>query len=107
MRMILEYYGIKKDEKELRILFRTTPMHGTYWKHIKEGVKNLGLDFTYSKNNSMDIVEKLIKNGIPVVVSINAKMIGASEDVNHTVVVIGIDDEYVIFHDPETAGELS
>lgn len=104
--MILEYNGIKKEEKELRKLFKTTPLHGTYWNFVKEGLMKLNLDFNYAKDQAIETAEGMIKNKTPPVVSINAKIIGGSEDVNHIVVVVGINEKYVTINDPEMGREV-
>lgn len=104
--MLLEFYGIEKSEKELRILFKSTPLHGTYWKFVKDGVERFDVNFNYAKGQTMEMIEELLKNQVPSIASINAKMIGAARNVNHTVLVVGIDEEGVIFHDPEVGENI-
>jgi len=102
--MLFEYYGIKSEEKELRKLFKTTPARGTYWKLVEEGMKQLGMKFIYLRNESIQSIEDLIKSDTPVVVSIDSSVIGGEEEVNHVMIVVGIDGNDVIINDPE-AGE--
>jgi len=95
IKMVLEYYGIKKSEKELRLLLRAT--FGAIWYYIQLGLESLGLHFYYFEGFSLDELKELTKNKIPVIVSLKF----SEKHLNHTVVVVGVTDEFVIVHDPE------
>ena len=99
--MLLEFYGIKSEEKELRKLFKTTPLHGTYWKFVVDGMKQLNINFVYLRNQSFKALEEMIKNETPLAVSIHSSVAGTEDDTNHVVVVVGIKENRVVIHDPE------
>jgi len=100
IRMLLDYHGIKKEEKELRLLFHTTPLKGGSWPNVKDGLKQLNINFEWGINFSLEEVKRLIQHDTPVVVSIDIAFFGGDEHQNHTVVVTDI-GEFVIVHDPE------
>lgn len=99
--MLLEFYRIISGEKELRKLFKTTPSHGTYWKFVEENINQLNVKFVYLKSQLFQVLEELIKNDIPVVVSISSSIIGSEDETNHVVVVVGLKENHVVIHDPE------
>ena len=101
IRMLLDYYGVKKEEKELRLSFHTTPLKGGSWHRVKEGLEQLNIGFNWGINFTLDEVKDLIQKNIPVVVSIDIAFFGGDEHQNHTVVVTEITDEFVVVHDPE------
>ena len=96
IRMILEYHGIKKSERELRVLSKITPKDGGFWPFIELGLESLGLHFYWGYNFSLDELKELTENETPVIVSLLT-----AEDANHTVVVTGVTDRLVIVNDPE------
>ncbi len=99
--MILDYYGIKKEERELRLLFKATPLKGGSWPHVKQGLRQLNIEFNWGINLTLEELKDLIKRATPVVVSIDIVFFGGDEHQNHTVVVTDMSDEFVIVHDPE------
>ena len=101
---MLEFYGIKVGEKELRKLFKTTPSHGTYWKDVEENIKRLDVKFVYLKNQPFRTLEELFKDDIPAVVSISSSIIVSEDETNHVVVVVGLKENHVAIHDPEIGG---
>lgn len=50
VRMLLDFYGIKVEEIELRKLFNTTSLFGTKWSNIEERIGKYNLEFIYLKN---------------------------------------------------------
>lgn len=68
VRMILNYYGINKSEKELRLLLKAT--FGSIWYYVQLGLESLGLNFYYFENFSLNELKELIKNETPVIVSL-------------------------------------
>lgn len=96
VRMLLEYYGIKKSERELRPLLRITPYATGRWFFVELGLESMGLHFYRGFGFSLDELKELIKNEIPVIVSLKFP-----EHPNHTVVVTEVTDEFITVHDPE------
>lgn len=104
--MLLEFYGVVAGEKELRKLFKTTPLHGTYWKFVSEGMDKFNVKFVYLKNQNLQNIENLIENNTPLVVSIDSSVVGGKDETNHVVVVVGIEDNLIIVHDTETGANI-
>ena len=95
--MVLEYYGVKKTEKELRILFKTTPVFGTMWEFVESEVKRMGFKLVWKKFWNIEELESLIKQSIPLIAGIKRE----GEIHGHGVVVINISDNRVIVADPQ------
>lgn len=101
IRMLLEFYGIAMDEKVLRKSFKTTTEGGTSWPDVVNGLREMGIELAYLKNQDLDKLKDLIDQNIPAVVSVDTRKLGDFAHRQHTVVVIGINDDYVTVHDPE------
>lgn len=104
--MLLGYYKIGVEERELRKLFKTTIQGGTSWPDVVKGVKEFNIDFIYSKNQDLNKLKELIENEIPVIVSVDTRKLGDFRHRQHTVVVIDIKENYVTVHDPEKGPNL-
>jgi len=99
LRMILEFYNIRKSEKELRILCKTTPLFGTIWEIVEDEIKNLGFEFIWKKNMELNDLENLIKSGVPVIVSLDIEVKEVHR--GHVAVVVDIIEDSVVINDPE------
>ena len=99
--MLLEFYNIKIEEKELRKLFKTTTEGGTNWLDVVSGMKEFDINFVYLKNQNSDKLKELISQNTPVIVSVDTRKLGDFAHRQHTVVVIDINENYVTIHDPE------
>lgn len=104
--MLLEFYGIKREEIELRKMFKTTMAHGTYWSNVVTGMKQLNIKFNYLRNQPIKAIEDLIGMDIPVVASIDSSIMGSEEESNHVVIVVGIENSEIIIHDPEVGNNI-
>ena len=100
IKMVLEYYGIKKTEKELRLILKAT--FGGRWYYVEMGLESLGLYFYWFDGFSLDELKELIKNETPVIVSLKL----SEKHPNHTVVVTNIADESITVHDPERGEDI-
>jgi ABC-type bacteriocin/lantibiotic exporter with double-glycine peptidase domain len=98
--MLLEFYGIKVKEIELRKLFNTTPLFGTKWSTIVEKIKKYNLEFVYLKNQTFEKLNELIKNEIPVIVSVDTFFLGDERHKPHTTVIKAVNDK-IFCNDPE------
>lgn len=94
VRMILEYYGIKKTEKEIRKLLKVAT--AGVWYFVEMGLESLGLHFYWADRFSFDELKGLIRNGTPVIVSLKFP-----DHPNHTVIVTDTGNEFVTVNDPE------
>lgn len=96
VKMILEYYGVKKSEKELRLLFKTTPTYGTLWEFVELEIKRIGFELIWKKFWTLDEVNSLLKQSIPVIAGIKSE----TED-NHVIVLADLSEKYADMADPE------
>lgn len=101
IKMLLGYYIIKVEEKELRRLFKTTVQGGTNWTDVVNGIKKFNIDFVYLKNQNFSKLKGLIEDGTPAVVSVDTRKLGDFSHRQHTIVVIDIKESYITVHDPE------
>ena len=99
VKMILEYYGVAKSERDLRILLKTTPLYGTIWEIAEREIKIIGFDLEHKMHMSYDELTNLVKSGIPVIASIDIK--SEDENIGHVGVVVDIGNDSIVFHDPE------
>lgn len=92
---MLEYFGIKKSEKELAKLSHAHPHHGTRAKNLVLAAKKLGFKAFYKDFSSVKEIKKYINKKIPVIVD------WFSHDDGHYSVVVGIDKKFIYLQDPE------
>jgi predicted double-glycine peptidase len=94
LKMVLEYYGIIKSEREL-IKLTKSDKTGTRAKNIILVAKSLGMKAYIKDNSNIKEISELVKKGIPVIVD------WFSHDEGHYSVVVGIDKENIYILDPE------
>ncbi len=96
LKMVLEFYGIKKSEKELAKLSGATKQHAVGAKGILDAAKKLGLKaFVKDFSTLSDIKKYVLKKKIPVIVDWFAGQDG------HYSVVVHIDRKNIWLQDPE------
>ncbi len=95
LKMVLEYFGIKKSEKELAKLCRANPHHGTTATNMVLAAKKLGFKAAYKDFSSIKEIKKYLDKKIPVIVD------WFSLDDGHYSVVAGIDTKFIYLQDPE------
>lgn len=100
--MVLEYYGITKQERGLRILLKTTPGYGTIWDYVEKEIKAIGFELIWKKFWNLEDLVSLTNQSIPVIVGVKRK----GEIHGHAMVVVGISESYVEVADPQN-GELT
>lgn len=98
VKMILEYYGIKKSERDLRILLKTTPRFGTLWEEAEKEIRNIGFELKHKRHTSYEELTNLVKSEIPVIASVDIE--SEDENVGHVGVVVAIENDTIVFHDP-------
>lgn len=95
LKMVLEYFGIKKSEKELAKLSSAHPHRGTRAKNLVSAAKKLGCKAYYKDFSSVKEIKKYIDKKMPVIVD------WFSHDDGHYSVVTGIDKKFIYLQDPE------
>ena len=109
LKIVLDYYGFNKTEKELAELTGATPMLGVSNESMAETAKSLGFKVEMKNNSSFDDIEKWLENGVPVIVDWFTRGRRDYDDSEvadgHSSVVIALDDDYIYLQDPEIGGE--
>lgn len=96
LKMVLDYYGIKKSETELARIMDCKDTTGVEAGIMLETAKNLGLDgFIKDESTLEDIRRLVLTEEIPVIVD------WFSEDDGHYSVVVDIDEENIYLSDPQ------
>lgn len=94
LKMVLEYYGILTQEKELAILSGATKEKGTSAEGLIAAAKHFGLNAFGKENSSFHDIERYINKGIPVIVD------WFSEDDGHYSVVVDMNKKEITLMDP-------
>lgn len=109
LKIVMDYYGINRNEKELAKLCNLVPGLGVDDKSIADAAKALGFKAEIKNESSFDDIENWLKKGVPVIVDWFTR---GRQDYNdsevadgHYSVVMGLDDENIYLQDPETGGE--
>jgi predicted double-glycine peptidase len=96
LKMVLEYYGIQKNEDELANLAGYVPSEGVKVDGLINAATKLGLNAFYKDFSEIkDLKEYVLDKKIPVIVD------WFSTDDGHYSVVIDIDDKNIYMQDPE------
>lgn len=109
LKIVLDYYGLNKSEKELAELTGLVPGLGINDKSIAKAAESLGFNVEIKNKSSFEDIEEWLKKGVPVIVdwfTRGRQDYGDSEMADgHYSVVIGLDNEYIYLQDPEIGGE--
>lgn len=96
LKMVLEYYGIEKSEKELADLTLYQPLKGVSAENLLKAAKGMGLNAFYKDLSEIkDLESHVLKKKIPVIVD------WFSTNDGHYSVVVDIDKENIYMQDPE------
>jgi ABC-type bacteriocin/lantibiotic exporter with double-glycine peptidase domain len=105
LKMVFDYYGIEKSEKEIAELAGTTEELGTDEEGIKKAAERLEFKVEIKNNSTFEDVEDFLNKKIPVIVNWFTR---GRIDYNdsqvpdgHYSVVVGLDDEFIYLQDPE------
>lgn len=110
LKMVLDYYGLVKSEKELAELTGTRKDLGTTAEDIKKTAIELGFKSEIKNECEFSDIEYWLERDIPVIVDWFTRgrddypEDSASAD-GHYSVVCGLDDNYIFLQDPEI-GEI-
>ncbi len=97
LKMVLEHYGIKEDEKTLRVKSKTR-FYGTHPINVVECAQSYGLK-AYASSLTLSKARELIEQNIPVIANVLKQAEG--EFYLHSVVVYRIGKGTVYLLDPE------
>ena len=95
LKMVLDYYGVEKSEKDLAELTDCTMEVGVEGEKLVEVAKRLGLAGQIKDDASLDDIRHFVlEKQVPVIVD------WFDEDDGHYSVVVDIDDTHIYFVDP-------
>jgi len=103
LRMIFAYLGIDVTEKAMETTCETTEL-GTIPTQISTGAAKLGLGAIATKNADLEDLRRNLEDRLPVIVLIDPSYIyGEIAGFGHFVVVVGIENGEIIYHDPDVS----
>ncbi|MDD5254255.1 MAG: C39 family peptidase [Candidatus Nanoarchaeia archaeon] len=97
MRMILEYLGIKKSERQIAKLLETNKVRGTWPKYFPELAERYKLDYIVERKATIKDIKHLLNEGYLVIICYFYE----AGNVDHYSVVKKIDSKYIYFWDPD------
>jgi len=97
LKMVLDFFGIKKSEKELIKLSGASREKGVGAKGLLKAAKKLGLKSFIKDFADFSDIKKYLAKEIPVIVD------WFSQDEGHYSVVVGLDQKYIYLQDPQIA----
>ena len=95
LKMVLEFYGIKKSEQELARKTGSTRNRGTSEARLARTARNFGLKVHVKENANIGDIRKYIAKNIPIIVDWFSP-----EEAGHYSVVVGIDKKNIYIADP-------
>lgn len=97
LKMVLEYYGLKKTEGQLAKMTNCKPEKGITGAAIVKAAKKLGFSGFVKDDANLKDLQKYLKKEVPVIVE------WFSEDEAHFSVAVKLDKEFIYLQDPELA----
>jgi len=105
LKIVLNYYGVEKSEKELANLCGTDKRLGTDDKSIKKAAESLGFKVKIKNFSSFKDIAKWLDKKVPVIVNwFTRGRLDYSESAvpdGHYSAVAGLDDKFIYLQDPE------
>lgn len=105
LKMVLDYYGIKKSESDLARLCRAYKTNGVEAEDIERAAEGLGLKAVIKNKANFSDIQKYLDKGVPVIVD---WFTGGRNDYpdsevadGHYSVVVGLDKKHIYLQDPE------
>jgi len=105
LKIVLRYYGIDIEEKELAEMVGWNKELGVNDRGIKKAAENLGFKVKIKNNSSFKDIEKWLNKGVPIIVNWftrgRSDYSGSETADGHYSVVAGLDDKFIYLEDPE------
>lgn len=105
LKIVFDYFGVNKSEKELAKLIGVTKNLGTGVDGLTRVAKQIGFKVSIKNNGSFVDIEKWLAKGVPLIVDwfTRGRQDYSESDVadGHYSVVCGIDSKYIYLQDPE------
>jgi ABC-type bacteriocin/lantibiotic exporter with double-glycine peptidase domain len=100
VRMVLAFHGFDHSEAELAQAFKTVPFLGTQPDNVVSGLEHLGYHALWFENGTIERLLELLSANWPVILFLQAQDLPHGRAGIHTLVIIGIENNQVIAHDP-------
>lgn len=105
LKMVLDYYGTEKSEKELALLCDTSKELGTSAEKIKTAAESLGFTAEIKNNSTFEDIQKWLGKKVPPIVDWFTRGGDNYTDSDiadgHYSVVVGLNEKYIYLQDPE------
>ncbi len=105
LKIVLDYYGTYKTEKELAKICKISKKLGTNDKGIKNAAEKLGFKVTIKNNSTFSDIQEWLKKKVPVIVDWFTRGRSDYSDSEtsdgHYSVVMGLDNKFIYLQDPE------
>lgn len=106
LKIVLDYYGVDKTEKELAKMSGWKKGLGIDDKGIKQTAEKLGFKVIIKSNSNFKDIQRWLDREVPVIVnwfSRGRNDYPESETADgHYSVAVGLDDKFIYLQDPET-----
>lgn len=100
LRMMLDYYGTRLAEAELVQRCDTT-LFGTTRPHMVLAALDLGFSARLALELSLSDMREWLRQGRPIVAIVHPALLRPGDrGFTHAIVVVGHEDEILIYHDP-------
>lgn len=99
MRMVLEYFGVKRSESQIAKLMKTNKVRGTWLRYFPRIAEKYKLNYVVKRNASIADLRRLHKKGYAIIVCYSP---GRTDDytTDHYSVVNSINAESIHLLDP-------
>jgi uncharacterized protein YvpB len=104
--MVLAYNGRNHSEVELSVAFKTVPLLGTLPENVVSGLEQLGYRSLWFENATIERLVNLAEHKWPIIVFLRASDLPHGIAGLHAVVVIEIQDRWIVALDPNLDHEL-
>ena len=105
LKIVLDYYGIRKTEKELAKMTGWNKDLGVDDKGIKKAAEALGFKVKIKNNSNYSDIQKWLDKEVPVIVDWFTRGRNDCTDSDipdgHSSVVAGLDNKFIYLQDPE------
>jgi ABC-type bacteriocin/lantibiotic exporter with double-glycine peptidase domain len=105
LKIVLDYYGINKTEKEIAKMAGWNKTLGIDDKEIKKAAEMLGFRVKVKNNSNYRNIQNWLDKGVPVIVDWFTRGRSDYSDSavpdGHYSVVVGLDDKFIYLQDPE------
>ncbi|MEW6420087.1 MAG: cysteine peptidase family C39 domain-containing protein [Nitrospirota bacterium] len=106
VRMVMAYNGIKKSETELEETCETSWL-GNTCEELATGAQKAGFEAEVIENATMESLEDSLRSGIPIIALLDpAVLYGGVQGFGHFVVIFGLKEGMVYYHDPDLDKDL-